>query len=178
MSEPLSAPEPAEGEVRTFWERLYGALTLDAQVFEEVERDRDAMWQAAAVVGLAAVAEGIGFPVRALGLVSGFLGWLVSTAVIWVIGVRILEHRSNFQELLRTIGFASAPKVLLVLGLLLGPLRPLLLLFVLFLVVVAFVVAVRQALDVPTGRAVAICVVAAVLNLIPSLILGRGAWMF
>lgn len=178
MTEEGPVPEPGSSGGRGFWERLYGALTLDAQVFDEVEHDSEALWQAAAVVGLGAVAEGIGFPVRAGALVSGYVGWLVSVAVIWVVGVRILEHRSDFQELLRTIGFASAPKVLLALGIILGPLRSLLWLFVLFLIVVAFVVAVRQALDVRTERAVAICLVAAVLNLIPSLFLGGGAWLF
>lgn len=168
---------PFSSERRGFWERFYGALTLDAAVFDEVEHDPESMWQAAAVVALGAVAESIGYPVGAGGLVSGFVGWGVATAVIWIIGVKILEHTSDFAELLRTLGFASAPKVLLVFGAILGPFSGLLWLFVLFVVVVAFVIAVRQALDVPTNRALSICVVAAILNLIPSLFIGGAAWL-
>jgi hypothetical protein len=174
---PGSGPEPSPTERRGLWDRLYGALTLDAAVFDEVEHDPDAMWQAVGVVALGGVAEAIGFPVGLGALPSGFIGWLVSAAVIWIIGVKILEHTSDFPELLRTLGFASAPKVLLVFGAILGPLSTLLWLFVLFLVAVAFIVAVRQALDVPTSRALSICVAAAVLNLIPSLFIGGAAWL-
>ena len=177
MSEQESVIAPgAQGE-RTFWERVWGALTLDATVFNEVEHDREAIGQAAGLVALTAVAEviGLGF---SLGVAfSAFIGWIVSAAAVWIVGVKILEHNADFQELLRTIGFATAPRLALVLGIVLGPLRAVLWAFVLFLVAVAFVVAVRQALNIPTGRAVFVCAVAAILNLIPSLFLGGAAWL-
>jgi glycerol uptake facilitator-like aquaporin len=163
---------------RGFWDRVYGALTLDATVFEEVERDTNAITQAAAVVLLASVARGLGLGNLPYSIIAGFVGWFVATAVVWIVGVKILEHTSDYQELLRTLGFATAPRVFLVLGILpIGPLRSLLWLFVLFLLVVAFVVAVRQALNIGTDRAVFICLVAALLNVIPSLLLGGMAWL-
>lgn len=163
---------------RGFWDRLYGALTLDATVFEEVEHDPSAMTQAATVVLIASVARGLGYGDLPASIVGGFIGWVVATAVVWVVGIKILEHTSDFRELLRTVGFATAPRILLLLGVLpIGPLRLVLALSVLVLVVVSFVVAVRQALDVQTDRAVFVCIVAAVLNVIPSLLLGGMAWL-
>ncbi len=178
MTELKPVAEADSTDRRGFWERLYGALTLDAAVFEEVQHDARSMAQAAGVVGLAAVARGLGFGDIFHSLVAGFVGWVVAAAAVWIIGVKILEHRSDYPELLRTVGFATAPRVLLVLGILpLGPLRPLLWLFVLFLMVIAFVVAVRQALDVTTDRAVFVCLVAALLNVLPSVLLGNMAWL-
>jgi hypothetical protein len=178
MSEEDPATETDPCRQRRFWERLYGALTLDPNVYEEVEHDTEAMAQAAGVVALAAVARGLGFGDIPYSLVAGFVGWVVAAAAVWIIGVKILEHSSDYPELLRTLGFATAPRVLLVLGVLpIGPLRPLLWLFVTFLLVVAFVVAVRQALDVRTDRAVFVCLVAASLNVLPTLLLGKMAWL-
>ena len=93
----------------------------------------------------------------------GFLGWLMSTALIWLIGVKIMGGASDYVELLRTMGFASAPKVLLLLGVLpLGPLAYLLGAGVTVLTTIAAILAVRQALEVTTGRAIVVCVVALV----------------
>ena len=161
-----TGPDFSEGPVpsRSFGERLLGALRVDATIYEEVEHTPEALGQAAAVVALAAVARGLGVPAdNGLlgGLVGGLLGWLFGTAVIWLIGVKIMKHTSDFQELLRTLGFASAPQLLYILGVIpLGPLAPLLALAVTVLGVFAWVIAVRQALDVTTGRAVAVCVLA------------------
>lgn len=150
---------------RTFAERLLGAVKLDATVYEEVEHDPGAMGQAVAVVVLAAVAQGLGAAGHPGGLLAGILsgiaGWLLGTAIVWLIGVRVMRHTSDYAELLRTLAFASAPSVLLAFGVLpIGPLRSLLAIAVWCLVLVAYVTAVRHALDVTTGRAVLVCVLA------------------
>ena len=147
---------------RSFFERLVGALRLDASVYEEVEHDEGALPQAAGVVALAAVCAGIGGAAGGgtglvVGVLGAVIGWLVSAGIIWFIGVRLMEHTSNYPELLRTIGFASSPQVLLVLAAI-----PVLGWSVRGVVFVwglaAYVVAVRQARDVETGRAVRVCV--------------------
>jgi hypothetical protein len=159
------APAPVR---HSFVERLMGALRLDAATYEEVEHDASALGQAAGVVLLAALAAAIGTASRgdggAIGAVFGALaGWLISTAFIWVVGVRWMNHTSDYRELLRTLGFASAPQILFVAS-------GIPLLGVLIAVVAwgwglaAFVVAVRQALDVTTGRALWVCVLAVLLN--------------
>ena len=159
------APSPAR---HSFVERVIGALRLDAATYEEVEHDETSLGQAAGVVVLAALAAAIGAASRggggAVGAVFGSLiGWLVSTAFIWVIGVYWMKHSSDYKELLRTLGFASAPNVVAVLGIvpLLGGLATF---AAFFWSLAAFVVAVRQALDVTTGRALWVCVLAVLLN--------------
>jgi hypothetical protein len=160
---------------RSFGDRLLGAVKLDAGVFEEVEHDTGAVGQAAGVVALAGVAQGLGALQAAgagsivAGLVASFSMWILATAIVWAVGVKIFEHTSSFDELLRTLGFAWAPQLLLVLGILpLGPLAALLWTAVLVLVLAAFVIAARQALDVSTGRALLICA----LGVLPAVIFG------
>lgn len=159
------APAPVR---HSFLERLIGALRLDAATYDEIEHDESALGQAAGVVVLAALAAAIGSASRggggSVGAVFGSLaGWLISTGFVWVIGVYWMKHSSDYKELLRTLGFASAPNMLAVLGgvALLGGIATL----AAFLwSLAAFVVAVRQALDVTTGRAVWVCVLAVLLN--------------
>ena len=159
-------PDFSDGNVpqRSFGERLLGAIKLDATVYEEIEHTPDAIGQAAGVVALAVVARTLGVPGEGGllgGLLGGFIGWVIGTAVIWLIGVQILKHTSDFQELLRTLGFASAPQLLYAIGIIpLGPLVPVLVLAVGVLGLFAWVIAVRQALDVTTGRSVVICLLA------------------
>jgi hypothetical protein len=169
---------PPTGAHRPFSERFIGALKLDAGVYDEVEHDPSAMGQAAAVVALGALAQGLavvhgGFAPLVGGVIGGLLGWVFGTAVIWLIGVKWMDHTSDFQELLRTLGFASAPKLLLAIGVLpIGPLRPILTLAVAILTLIAFVIAVRQALDVSTGRAVWVCILGVVVSMLLGLLLG------
>lgn len=139
---------------------------LDATVYEEVEHDEAALGQAGAVVALAAVAAGIGgLSAGGLGglvggILTAILGWGIGAAVIWLVGVRIMDHTSDMPELLRTLGFASAPGILAVLGII--PLVGWIAVIAsAVLSLIAWVIAVRQALDVDTGRAVLVCVLAA-----------------
>jgi len=161
-----------------FGERLVRALRLDASLYEEVEHDPSALPQALGVVSLAAVATGLGNPTTfgviapVGGLISAYLGWLASAALIWVVGVRMLNHTSDYGELLRTLGFAASPQIVMVVGVVpvLGALAwPLVWLWV----VAAYVVAVRQALDVSTGRALWVCVLAQALNWLVVISLAR-----
>ena len=163
----MSSATPATAPRRSFVERVIGALRLDSATFDEIEHDAGALGQAAGVVGLAGVATAIGAAGEgggAIGAVLGsLLGWGISAGFVWVVGVYFMEHTSDYPELLRTLGFASAPQLLLVLqgvpalGVLVG-------VVVFFWGVAAWVVAVRQALDVPTGRAVLVCVLAVLVN--------------
>jgi hypothetical protein len=170
----VSVPTP-----RSFGERFVGALKLDATVYEEVEHDASALPQAAGVVALAAVATAIGHPAaEGLGMlgsiVGSLIGWALSAGFIWIIGVRLFEHTSDYQELLRTIGFAQAPQLVMLLGIvpILGGLA---VLAAAVWGLAAYVIAVRQALDVSTGRAVWVCVLAFGLAVLSIALLG---WLF
>ena len=151
--------------------RMLRAARLDAALYEEVEADHGALWQATSVVVLSSLAAGIGS--RGIGgagglltmTVASLLGWYIWAYLTYFIGTRWLpglRTEADWGQLLRTIGFSSAPGALRVLGVFLpGPAW----IGVMFLLVatwmlVAMVIAVRQALDYEsTTRAVVVCAV-------------------
>jgi len=140
-------------------ERMTGAALLRIDTFEEVEHDQDATPQAAAVVAMVAVAAAIGAsPLGVMGAVRGALaalvGWLVWAGITYLVGTKIFDGTATWGELLRTLGFAQAPGILLVLGLL--PLLGWILSIAvpLWMLVAAFI-AVRQALDFGNGKTLA-----------------------
>ena len=154
-------------EQRSFVGRLIGAARLDSSVYEEVEHDRDATVQAAAVVVLGAIAAGLAAigELGVAGLVFGILGGLASWAVYaWVtyfIGTRLLagsETSADWGELARTLGFANAPRILLVIGVV-SVLNGLVSAIVGIWVLITTVVAVRAALDIGTGRAIIVALI-------------------
>jgi len=149
-------------------ERMIRAAKLDASLYEEVEADRGALGQATAVVVLASLAAGFGAFAR--GGVGGFLlatiaalaGWYVWAFLTYWIGTRFLpepQTQADYGELLRTIGFSSAPGVIRVLGVI-PALTGLVFLVASIWMLVAMVIAVRQALDYTgTLRAVGVCLI-------------------
>ncbi|HXE75734.1 MAG TPA: YIP1 family protein [Candidatus Xenobia bacterium] len=155
----------------SFVERMIGAAKLDANIYEEVEADSAATGQAMMVVVLTAIMSGVaqlresGVAGMIGGAIGALLGWLVWAFLTFIVGTKLLpeaDTKSNMGELLRTIGFASAPGILYVLGAVpaAGP-------FLTFLIwcwtIAAFVVAVRQALDYKsTGRAIAVVLIGGV----------------
>jgi hypothetical protein len=152
----------------TLAERMVGAARLDAGTYEEVEADTGATGQAALVVVVSSICLAIGRQVGAgvLGLVLlallMLLDWYVWALVTYLIGTRWLpgaKTQADVGQLLRTLGFASAPGIVGVLGVIPGlgaVINPLVWLWM----VAAMVVAVRQALDYDTtGRAIAVVVI-------------------
>ena len=152
----------------TIQDRIIRAAKLDTRLYEEVEADRDATGQAVAVVLMSAVAGGIGslgsgvLPGIVGGTVLTFIGWLVWAFLTYFIGTRLLpepQTKADYGELLRTIGFSSAPGLIRVFGVIPG-LRAVLFLVAGIWMLVAMVIAVRQALDyTSTLRAVGVCLI-------------------
>lgn len=152
----------------TIQDRIIRAAKLDVHLYEEVEADRDATGQAMAVVVLSAVAAGIGSLGSGglLGLVGGtilaLVGWFIWAFLTYFIGTRLLpepQTKADYGELLRTIGFASAPGLIRVFGIIPG-LGAFLFLIAGIWMLVATVIAVRQALDyTSTPRAVGVCLI-------------------
>jgi hypothetical protein len=152
----------------TFTNRMLFSAELSTDIYEEVEADRTALPQATGVVILSSLAAGIGSLQQAgagglvLLTVTALLSWLIWSAITYVVGTRLLpepQTRTDYGELLRTIGFSSSPGIIRVLGVIPG------LMGIVFFVagiwmLVAMVVAVRQALDYhSTGRAMAVCLI-------------------
>ena len=143
------------GPRRPLTARMIAAAKLDVSVYEEVEADSSATGQAALVVVLAAIASAIGsVNQNAIGaLVGALVGWAVWAAVTYFIGATLFKGTASWGELLRTLGFAQSPGLLYVVGIIpiLGAVAKLI---IGIWVLVAGIIAIRQALDISTGKAV------------------------
>src|ERR1700681_164730 len=167
----------------TFLQRLIGAMALDVAIYEEVEADRGATTQAFAVVLLSSLAAGIGarglgensLPNIAFISIVSLLAWAAWALITFEIGARIMpepQTEVDVGELLRTIGFASTPGLLRVIGIVPGVTVPVFAVTAIWMLV-AMIVAVRQALDYrSTARAVAVCVIGWVLAIAMAVLLG------
>jgi len=167
----------------TFSERLVGAARLDARVFEEVEADISATGQAMLAVVLSSIATGIGtasvggFGVVALtrGTLVALTSWVVWAVLTYLIGTRLLpepQTRADVGELLRTTGFASAPGLLRMIGVIPG-LGWIVYIATSIWMLAAMVIGVRQALDfTTTGRAIAVCAAGWVFSLLIAFLVG------
>ena len=164
--------------------RIIRAARLDPTLYDEVAADPQAMLQAMLVVLLSAVATGIAFgqgniDLVVQGMVFALLGWWVTAYLAYFIGTKILHERRpgpvpepridpltglpgeaeptpRADGLLRAVGFASAPGILRMLGAI-----PEIALGILFVttvwMIVAAVIAIRQALGFQsTARAVGV----------------------
>jgi hypothetical protein len=152
----------------TFMNRVIRAIKLEAKVYEEIEADQSALFQAMMVVVLSSMAGGFGFIHRFglngifTGMMMTLVGWFVWAYLIYLVGTKILpeaQTRSDPGELMRTIGFASAPGLIRVLGII-----PLLGTFIAVVssiwILIAMVIATRQALDYQsTVRAIVVCLI-------------------
>jgi len=159
---------------------MVGAAKLSSEAYEDVEADKGATGQAIAVVVLSSIAAGIGVGWGLVGVVVGtvasLIGWLVWAFLIYLIGARWLaepDTRSDTRELLRTIGFATSPGILRVLGIV--PALTAIVFFIVALWMLAtMVVAVRQALDYrSTWRAIGVCLIGWIVQLAVYALLGR-----
>lgn len=172
----------------SFVDRIVGAAKLNVATYEEVEADTGATGQGMAVVVLASIASGVGSglgqmeagPIAitvgiVVGTILALIGWFVWAFVTYIVGTKLLpepDTKSNMGELLRTTGFAQAPGILRVLNAV--PVLGWLVAFAVWIwMLVAFVIAVRQALDYKsTGRAIAVCAIGWVVNLVIVMVLG------
>lgn len=150
-------------------ERMRGAAMLDINTYEEVEADTTATGQAALVVGIVAVATAIGqlrggAPGVVAGLLSAYVGWAVWSGVTYLIGTW-LGGTATWGEMLRTIGFAQTPGVLRVFGVI--PVLGVLVQLVVFVwMLIAGIIAIRQALDFGTGKAIITAVIGLILYIV------------
>ena len=152
------------GARRSLVERMIGAALLDVSVYEEVEADQGATGQAAMVVAIVAICAAIGSyghgGKSVIGAVVGaFIGWLIMAGLTYLIGTKVFKGTADMGEMLRTLGFAQSPGVIAILGII-----PFLGRLVVFAVaiwqLVTAIVAIRQALDFDTGKAIATAVIA------------------
>jgi len=147
------------GISRRRWpDRMKGAAPLHSDTSEAMETGQTTTGQAAGVVALVSVAQAIGGAGAGgseplAGVVSALMGWLLWAGITYLIGANLLGGTATWGELLRTIGFAQTLGVLHVLGLV--PFLGALIRFgVVIWMLIAGIIAIRQALDISTGKAI------------------------
>ena len=150
-----------------FGNRIIRAAKLDVDLYEEVEADKSALGQAMGVVILSSIAAGIGSTSAGLlrmliGVVVALAGWYIWAYLTYFIGTKLLpepQTRADHGELLRTIGFSSSPGLIRVLGVV-PVMRGIVFPIAAIWMLVAMVIAVRQALDYTgTLRAIGVCAI-------------------
>ena len=151
-----------------FINRIIRACKLDANLYEEVEADKSATFQAALVVILSTLALGVG-SFFTFGVFNIFIpilvalaGWFVWSSLIYFVGAKLFPDKntqSNIGELLRTIGFSHAPGLIRVFGFT-PELMSITFIGAGIWMLVAMIIAVRQALDYQsTWRAIGVVVI-------------------
>jgi len=160
---------------RSLVSRMVRAAKLEVDLYGEVEADTTANGQALLAVLIASVASGIGVAIAELlleeraiwflwglliGLVTGIVGWFAWSLLAYWLGITIFkgpETSATYGELLRTIGFSNSPRVLSFLFFV-PYLGGLIAFIVSVWALIAGVIAVKQALDLSTWRAIGTCV--------------------
>ncbi len=150
--------------------RMVRAAQLQPDFYEEVEADTSATGQALLAVVIVSLASGIGAGFDQLvaggggnflyglmfGLATAIVGWLLWALFAYIFGVSILrgpQTSSTWGELLRTMGFANSPGVFRIFSFL--PFVGGIIAFAASVwALIATVIAIRQALDFSTWRAV------------------------
>lgn len=115
------------------FERIIGVFKLDRQTFADIEHDSSATAQAAGVVAIVAALSAVGTLLRLLvGVFGGgdevgatllsvivtfimaFVNWAIWSGVTYFVGTQLFKGQATFDEMLRVIGFAYAPRMLAV----------------------------------------------------------------
>ena len=176
--------------------RMIRAAKLEVPLYEEVEADVTATNQALLVVLLVAVANGIGQAIGASlegnsaalvgrligGILQGLIGWAVWSYVVYFVGTRFFGGTATYGELLRTLGFAESPSVLMIFSFI-PVLGGILALVVGIWTLVSSFIATRQALDIDNTKTVftiligivALILVFIVVGIVMAIVFGLGA---
>ena len=109
---------------KNLFNRIFRAIKIDVELYEEVERDKSATIQAGLVVVLSSMAAGVGaLQLGAsnfiLAPIFSLISWYVWAYIIYFVGVKLFPEKntqSDHGELLRTIGFSSAPGLIRIFG--------------------------------------------------------------
>ena len=152
-------------------DRAMRVSRLELPAYREIELDKKATTEAAIVVGVVAVASAIGnlrgddWLLNAIiGLVGTFLSWVIFAASTYFFGRYVFGVSASeitVEGLMRTQGYAHAPGILGVLGFI--PALGLIAVLVggIWSLVTA-ILAIRESLNVGTGKAILVGLIAAI----------------
>ena len=147
--------------------RIMRAIRLDWTVFREIAEDANAMSEAAIIVVIVTFLSALGGAIGADSFfLSFFVGWIAAIVVGWIlwavityfVGTALFKGQTDIPEMMRVLGYASAPQLLGLLAFLpcVGFLFPL---AGWLLSLIAGFIAVREAMEFDTGTAIATVVI-------------------
>ena len=161
-------------------DRIMRAIRLDRTLFRQVADNPEYMNEAIIIAVAVAVVAGIGAlfspeqPV--LGFVGRFInellfGWVLWAAIAYVVGTNMFRGRSSVKEMMRTLAYASAPRLLGVFGVI--PCVGWLFAIVGWaLSIIAGVIAIRESMEFDNSSAVITAVLGLILYIVASVIIG------
>jgi hypothetical protein len=172
-------------DLAKMFNRVTRAAMLDVGLYEEVEADTSLNQEALIVVILVSVLSGIGGFLQGVfsgdigaallalvvGVVLGVVSYYIWAYVTYFVGTNLFGGTADAGELLRVLGYASGPRVLGVLGFIpcVGGLAGIV---GAIWALVAGVIAVREALDFDTTKAVLTVIIGWVIVLAISIAVG------
>lgn len=168
--------------------RIMRAIRLDWTVFREIAEDQSAMTEAAIIVLVVTFLSGIGTFIGALIADAGFgsalgsllytwlvsgvlLGWILWAVLTYFVGTMLFQGRSDIPEMMRVLGYANAPNLLGIFGFI-PCVGWLIALVGSILALIAGVIAVREAMEFDTTKAIITVVVSWVISFVLALIFG------
>ena len=147
-------------------ERILRLIKLDFSVFKEIEADEKATTEAAIIVLVTTFLSASGGAVGAdrplmsflSAMISGVVGWIVWSMVTYFISKSFFKGGDTLAQMLRLLGYASAPNILGALGFI--PCFGWLAAFAGAIIsLIAGVMAVKEGLDVELGTAILVAFV-------------------
>lgn len=150
--------------------RVSRMIKMDHTVYDEIAADENATTEAAVIVIVTALLSALG--VLFVSNFRGFLGtliaqivvgWILWSAIVWVVGSKLFNGNGTFSNVLRVLGYVTAPLILgiiPVVGGLVGGILSLVLAFF----------AIRETMDLTTEKTVLTIIIGWAINLIIGLI--------
>ncbi len=149
-------------------DRMVRAARLEPALYDEVDADTGATSQALLVVAISAVANGLGLALGNVlagrggavvgsligGIIQDVIGWVIFSLVMYLVGSMVFKAPTTYGRMLRSVGFAYAPGVLLVLRFV-PILGGLVALAVGLWRLVATFIALREGLELDNGKTIA-----------------------
>jgi hypothetical protein len=168
-------------------DRMVRAAKLDVDFYNEAERDTSLNQEALLVVVLVSLLGGIGsllgglisgdagFGAVLLGavvtIVLGVINYYIWSYVTLFVGTKLFGGQADAGEMLRTLGYAQTPRLLSLLSFI-PCVGPFISLAGAILSLVAAVIAIREALDFDTGKAILTAIIGWVIILVITMIIG------
>ncbi|NLT73649.1 MAG: hypothetical protein GXX94_05560 [Chloroflexi bacterium] len=150
--------------------RLTRMLKMDHTVYDEIAVDENATLEAAIIVAITALLSAIGtlFGGNFGTFIWTFIrqiavGWVLWSAIVWLVGSKLFAGEGTFMNILRVLGYVTAPLILgivPVIGTLVGGILSLVLGFF----------AIRETMDLTTEKTILTIVIGWVINLVVGLI--------